>query len=250
MRRSWIPCLCLAFALASSARADEGAAPQSDFEEWPEPGQLFDESELELDFPPPPSEQPHSHSHSSSSALAGSRPRREKPYWEDYEGVIRLEAFYLPVVGLRADEDRDEPFRGIEFPDVRTGSGFGARFGAGNEYVNVGLLYTASRHTTRVVETTLDAHSLFLDVLLGGALYEGPVELTLYLGAGVGGSVFDFAEYYKDEGGAALNLRVQGGLRVMEHLEFGGGAGWFFWGYPGETIGHAGWLQLSLTFRF
>ncbi|HBP21171.1 MAG TPA: hypothetical protein DEA08_25710 [Planctomycetes bacterium] len=154
------------------------------------------------------------------------------------------------MVGLRADEDEGEPNRGIEFPDARTGSGLGARFGAGNEYINVGLLYTVSRHTTRGVETTLDAHSLFLDMLLGGALNEGPVELTLYFGAGLGGAIFDFVDYYKDEGGAALNMRVQGGLRLMEHLELGAGAGWFFWGYPGETIGHAGWLQLSLTFRF
>jgi hypothetical protein len=219
------------------------------YEDWPRPGEVFDEREddweLEPNGNPPPEVAPRAPS-------AKAAPQRERWGGIDFDrkSVIRLEAYFLPVVGFSADLDQHEPGNGIEFhADVKTGEGIAARLAVG-DVVSVGLLYIASQHRERSQDTQVDHHSLYLDVLLGGAINEGPIELALYIGAGVGGAVFDFKESIDDTGGAALNLRVQTGLRIMEFVELEAGAGYMFWGYPGETIGHGGFLQLGLVLRF
>lgn len=181
-----------------------------------------------------------------------SRAQGSRPFMDyDNPGVVRLEAFYLPLVGLFADRDENERDEGLLFPKkIHSGQGFGARLGFGPDYCNLGLLYLASQHEEYRTGVLIDAHVLLADLLLGGALNEGPLEFTLYAGIGLGGAIFDFHDTYHDTGGAVLGLRCQTGLRILEHLELNAGAGWMIWGYPGETVGRVGYLSLGLTLRF
>ncbi|MGE0712577.1 MAG: hypothetical protein AB7N76_20350 [Planctomycetota bacterium] len=257
MRASFVPLAGLALALSIVLPAHaQGRAPGSDYEDWPTPGRVFDDEDqawrLDLDGGAPQVMPEDPIPPGKAARTPGPDGARER--WGgidfDHKGKVRLEAYFLPVVGLRADVDRCEPNGGILWKaNARSGPGIATRLAFG-DVVSVGLLYLASRHEETRRDTRLDAHSLYLDVLVGGALNEGPLEFCLFLGAGVGGAIFDFDSGFHDTGGAAINVRLQTALRIMEYIELQAGAGCFLWGYPGETIGSGGFVQLGLALRF
>lgn len=239
--------LCVGLALPLCAQDFSEAESWPPLEDDPHPDRYSQELDEELD-----------RELDDSLERALRRPRRivepnpePEPFMDfDHEGVIRLEAFYIPVFGLKADKDRKERDDGIEFEaDAKTGEGLMARFAAG-DVASIGLLAHVSRHRERDRDTWLDAYGLYIDGQVGGALNEGPLEVVLYVGLGLGVIGFDYEDHFDDQMAAAMNLRFQAGVRVFEHLEVMGTAGWIHWGWPGESAGNGGWLGLGVALRF
>jgi hypothetical protein len=166
----------------------------------------------------------------------------------DKETIVRLEAFALPVVGLHVD--REERRSNVKWNvRAKTGDGLYARLSFG-DLASIGLSGHVSHHRERKRNTSLDAYALYIDGQVGGALNEGPVEVVLYLGLGIGLAGFDFEDHFDDTVAAAGQIRLQTGLRIFEHVEILANAAWFHWGYPGDSIGDGGYLGLGLALRF
>jgi len=166
----------------------------------------------------------------------------------DKETVVRLEAFALPIVGLHVD--REERRSNVKWNvRAKTGDGLYARLSVG-DLASLGLSGHVSHHRERKRNTSLDAYALYIDGQVGGALNEGPVEVVLYLGLGIGLAGFDFEDHFDDTVAAAGQVRLQAGLRIFEHVEILANAAWFHWGYPGDSIGDGGYLGLGLALRF
>ena len=187
------------------------------------------------------------------------RPRGRRRHFEgmdfDRHAHLQLALYALPVVGVAADTDELEEGEGILFDaDLRTGRGLAAQltiWPQRREHVGIGFLYLLSEHTERETDALAHLHAGFVEVVAGGALNEGPLELSLYGAAGVGGLAFDFASAFDDTGGMAGELRVQTGLRLLEALELQVGGGYILWGwYPEEAVGHVGFLNVGLALRF
>ena len=118
------------------------------------------------------------------------------------------------------------------------------------DLINIGLLYQFSEHDERENDAIIRAHAGYLEFLFGTAFFEAPIELSGHVGLGFGGAGFDFSHGFDDPGGAAVQLRGLLGVRVLELVELEAGAGYFYWGYPGEKVGHGGWGSLGLAVRF
>jgi len=224
----------LLLALAPAARAQGDALPEP---RWPHPdGWRPPAAEADEAAPPP-------------SAPA---PAPDEGWEPDPLGVhVSLSAFFLPVIDVTADVDPFEPDDGVLFDaDVKTGRGFAARLGFGEGAIDVGLLYLFGDHAEHEAGGRVHTHAGYLELFLGGPLWEGPVALTLGVGLGVGGAAFDFDAGFDDTGGAACEARLAAGLRLLERVELTAGAGYFFWGYPGEKVGHGGFVNAGLVLRF
>ncbi|MBL4845795.1 MAG: hypothetical protein JKY65_09730 [Planctomycetes bacterium] len=177
------------------------------------------------------------------------QPERDQQFMDyDKETIVRLEAFYLPVVGMHIDRNVRHLDRDWNV-DPKTGSGLFLRLSGGDK-ASLGLSGHVSRHRERNLDTWFDAYAFYLDGQVGGALNEGPVEIVLYLGVGIGLAGFDFQDHFQDTVAAAAQIRLQGGLRILEHVELLANAAWFHWGYPGTSIGNGGYLGLGLSLRF
>lgn len=258
----WHPALGLVLALALPLAAQ--SAPET--EAWPAPEEApselddsldrrLDES-LERDFEGWEEEDPWAEEELPPVDLEEVRRRPSAPerpggLWGmdfDKETIVRLEAFSLPVVGLHVD--REERRSNVKWNvRAKTGDGLYARLSVG-DLASIGLSGHVSQHRERKRDTFLDAYALYIDGQVGGALNEGPVEVVLYLGLGIGLAGFDFEDHFDDTVAAAGQVRLQAGLRIFEHVEILGSAAWFHWGYPGDSIGDGGYLGLGLALRF
>ncbi len=174
---------------------------------------------------------------------AHARPRRAAPIaplrWrpDDGRADLEVELLAIPRAGVRV------PGQAIEL-----GRGLAARVGVGDP-APIGVLYAGSRHGLRGQSGELRVHSLFVELGPGGTIIEEPVGISVHAGAGLGGSFFDFTRR-ADAFGASLEVRGQLGVRVREGIELRGGAGYFFSGRPGETIGHGNFITAGAGLRF
>jgi len=257
---------------AGSAWAQAEDRPRPRYGDWPPPEDLLSD-EWELEWPavpedpiearPEPETEPDpKDTHERWPAMARRRasprpePRAERRLMDfERHSRVQLSLYALPAVGVAADTDRFEEDDGILFDaDLRTGRGLAAQltiWPQRREHVGIGFLYLLSEHTERETDALAHLHAGFVEVVAGGALNEGPLELSLYGAAGVGGLAFDFASAFDDTGGMAGELRVQTGLRLLEALELQVGGGYILWGwYPEEAVGHVGFLNVGLALRF
>lgn len=173
-----------------------------------------------------------------------------------------LTVFYIPVMGMKADEDENEPNLGIEFDaDLKAGSGWGGRIGTADLGINyygkdpfaildIGLLYLTTQHDEKSTSSHVRTDAVYLEFLLVGVSDSGPAQWTSSFGLGVGGAGLNFSRTFDDTKALAGEVRAEIGLEFWNHLKLQAGMGAFVWGYPTETIGYGGFATFSAGVLF
>jgi hypothetical protein len=193
----------------------------------------------------------------ASSPVQDSNDVREDPHTYPNEPLEmdsgwhgRIELFWVPVLGMKADIDEDEPGGGVEFgAEIESASGWGARceFSRGSSKTAWGLMYTGTSHTEESTGSDVDIDAAYL---IGSSYLEVGPRVVGRLTLGVGGVIVDFSEGFGDTGGGAAMIGGGLGVEVVENLYVGIDGGGFLWGYPGETIAYGGFMTLGAAYRF
>ncbi len=174
--------------------------------------------------------------------------------------ILNMSGFYIPAMGIDEDEDASEPGGGVEFDaNLNTGHGYAIRAIFENNHdlddksptemiTGFGMLYINSTHQDQWYDSDVITHSGYLDLYCKKPISE---KLFMETDFGVGGAVFDFTEnVYDDTGGGALLLRLGFGIAASKTVDLHVGAGGFMWGWPGETVGHGGFITTGASVRF
>lgn len=159
-----------------------------------------------------------------------------------------VEAFQVPLLWVGADEDDGEPGGGVELDaELERGAGYGFEVGWRGDDAGFGVLRLDGEHTDVATGLPVRSRATLLEARLHGDAPRawGGWQAMLGLGAGFGG--LDFEAGPDDSHGTALSLRATAGARIGEHVGLELGGGYYEWGLPGETIGHAAYVSLGLT---
>jgi hypothetical protein len=162
---------------------------------------------------------------------------------------VSVDLIALPAVWLQPDvPNRLQPG---DDADVATGPGFALRGAVGNKDQSIGVLYQGAFLEDDETDADVDLHGLYLDFDVSMRVGDGPRQLLLHAGAGLGMGALDFDDpRFGDVTTGALNLRVDFEFAPTPAFSLLAGIGGFFWGYPGETDAYGSFLELGGRFCF
>jgi hypothetical protein len=180
---------------------------------------------------------------------------------------IEITGFWVPALTLdtHPKEETDDEASSIQITtvtgprsperaDVKTGRGWGGRVAGyllepGKGIASLGVTYLQTEHRERTAPSFTRTHLVLAD--LRGTWSPGwPV--APYGGGliGAGGAAVHFHRFYDDTGGAAGELGVLFGIRVLDHVDLGATGVAYLFGWPGHTAGEGVFGSLEMTIRF
>ncbi len=166
-------------------------------------------------------------------------PNRSGPY---------ASAGYVPRLWLWADEDPGEFDGGFELEgEPAPADGWTFEGGWQEEHLGVGVFLLGSDSHEETTREDVHTRAAFLEARW---LFEEDSCLLrrfLTLGLGAGWAEVRFDGQLEDSAGTAAEIRLDAGIGFGEHLGLELGAGYLYWGLPGETIGHGAFGTLGVT---
>lgn len=156
----------------------------------------------------------------------------------------RISINALPFVNATADIDPDEFNGGILFNhELENGKGFGLRISTienhSSETDVFSVAYYQSYMNDKANSGRVRSHSMYLE---GAREYNVRLQSNLktfgalLIGAGL--TKFNFRHNQSKEWAGAAETGFQLGVKIADHIIVSGGATYYLWGYPTETIGY------------
>lgn len=167
--------------------------------------------------------------------------------YADQMNLIQLKLSTLG--GINADTDDFDYYSDDRFKkyDMSFDETYSARI------IYSGLFVSAKHSTTNVGAKTPDAIVESVAVGLASASDEYRLDyFNAYViaGVGVGAGRFTFKQPYLNDWEAMVEINLEGGIELSDHLLLGVGCDYLHFGTPGETKAEQGELYMSIGLRF
>jgi len=170
---------------------------------------------------------------------------------------LSISLFWMPVVSAKTRQDEKELVVGSRVEaDLENGMGWGvsvhfqpAEYEGKSAFsgTRLGILLMSALHEEESAGTHARTYSLYFEVSHFWTNATRRSEWFAYGGfaLGAGFVLIDFGDTFDDTGGSSAEARlVAGAMWNGVSLEVSGG--FFYWGYPSETVGDGSFLTLGI----